>query len=78
MASKNGIKEELIRQVAEIRQKVGELEGKVDGLSEDIKDIKKDVKALNSFRWKQEGIRIGISFLAGLLGALAAIIAYLR
>jgi len=78
MGSENGIKEELIRQIAEIRQRLGSLEGKVDGLSEDVKDIKKDVKTLNSFRWKQEGIRIGISFLAGLLGALAAIATYLK
>jgi len=78
MGTDNGIKEEMIRQIAEIRQRLGNLEGKVDNLSEDVKDIKEDVKALNSFRWKQEGIRIGISFLAGLLGALTAIAAYLR
>jgi len=74
----NGIKEELIRQIAEIRQRLGNLEGKVDNLSEDVKDIKKDVKTLNSFRWKQEGIRIGISFLAGVLGAIITIISYLK
>jgi len=78
MGSENGIKEELIRQIAEIREKVGEIGGKVDTLSEDIKSIKKDINALNSFRWKQEGIRIGISFLAGILGAIIAIIAYLK
>ena len=74
----NGIKEELIRQIAEIRQRLGNLEGKVDNLSEDVRDIKRDVKTLNSFRWKQEGIRIGISFLAGVLGAIITIISYLK
>lgn len=74
----NGIKEELIRQIAEIRQKLGELEGKVDSMSQDISDIKSDLKSLNSFRWKQEGIRFGISFLAGLLGALTAILKFIK
>jgi len=74
--SENGVKEELIRQVAEIRQKLGTLEGKMDTLAGDIMDIKADIKALNSFRWRVYGAVATIGFLAGILGTLITMMAY--
>lgn len=72
--SENGVKEELIRQVAEIRQRLGTLEGKMDTLAGDIRDIKEDIKSLNSFRWRVYGAVATIGFLAGILGTLITMI----
>ena len=78
MGSENGIKEELIRQIAEIRQKLGEIEGKVSNIADDVAELKEDVKNLNAFKWKIYGAVSIIGFLAGIMGAIITIITYLR
>lgn len=74
----NDISEELIRQIASLKQEIGEVKGKVDSIAEDVSELKREMRDLNSFRWKQEGIRIGISFIVGVLGGILAILAYFR
>jgi len=70
VGSENGIKEELIRQIAEIRQKLGEIEGKVSNIADDVAELKEDVKNLNAFKWKIYGAVSIIGFLAGIMGAI--------
>jgi prefoldin subunit 5 len=74
----NGIKEELIRQIASLRQEIGELRGKVESMAQDVAEIRTKVDTLNSFRWKIYGATAAISFVAGLIGAIIAIVSYLR
>ena len=78
MGSENGIKEELIRQIAEIRQKLGEIESKVNNIASDMSELKKDVKNLNAFKWKTYGAVSIIGFLAGIIGAIATVVMYMR
>jgi len=78
MSDRNGIKEELVRQVADIRQRMGSLESKVEDISQDIEEVKRELENLNSFRWRIEGIRTGISFIMGILGAIITILVYLK
>jgi len=78
MDSENGIKEELVRQIAEIRQKLGEIESKVSNIASDMSELKKDVKNLNAFKWKIYGAVSIIGFLAGIIGAVATVIIYMK
>ena len=78
MGSENGIKEELIRQIAEIRQKLGEIEGKVNNIASDVSELKEDVKGLNAFKWRVYGAVSIIGFLAGIIGAVATVIIYMK
>ena len=78
MGSENGIKEELVRQIAEIRQKLGEIESKVSNIASDMSELKKDVKNLNAFKWKIYGAVSIIGFLAGIIGAVATVIIYMK
>jgi len=78
MGSENGIKEELIRQIAEIRHKLGEIEGKVSNIADDMSELKEDVKNLNAFKWRIYGAVSIVGFLAGILGAVVTVIAYMR
>jgi len=78
MGSENGIKEELIRQIAEIRQKLGELDGKVDNIVSSVSEMRKDVENLNAFKWRIYGAVSIVGFLAGILGAVVTVITYMR
>ena len=76
--NENGIKEELIRQIASLRQEIGEIKGKVEAIASDVAELKREVGGLSSFRWKTYGAVAAISFLAGILGAVVTVISYLR